>query len=169
MKRGICLLLCVLLLSLCACKSGETERLEAANTFLTVMLTVPNEAYNAAIDAFEETAIRAAVEDLAGGLTVESMIEPMLKGDGSMRLMMLGALREITVRPAAITLDQSGNDETLYYYDAAVLVSVNGGPETESTVFGQIQFSEEGLIRHLDMDGPLFDLLADAEQRETSA
>ena len=86
-----------------------------------------------------------------------------------MRLMMLGAMRQIAVRPTAITLDQNQGDPNLYVYDAAVLVSVNGGAEVESTVSGRIQFNDEGVIRYLDMDGPLFDLLLDAEQREGSA
>lgn len=169
MKRGISLLLAVLLAVLCACWSGEEERLEAANTFLTAMLTVPNETYNAAVDAFDEDAMRAAVEELEGGLTAEGMTDAMLRGDHSMRLMMLGAMRQIAVRPTAITLDQNQGDPNLYVYDAAVLVSVNGGAEVESTVSGRIQFNDEGLIRYLDMDGPLFDLLLDAEQREWNA
>ena len=113
--------------------------------------------------------VTKAVEKLEGGLTAEGMTDAMLSGDSSMRLMMLGAMRQITVRPTAITLDQNQGDPNLYVYDAAVLVSVNGGAEVESTVSGRIQFNDEGLIRSLDMDGPLFDLLLDAEQREWNA
>lgn len=48
MKRGLCAGLAALLILLCACGSGEEDRLERANGMITAVLTLPCPAYNEA-------------------------------------------------------------------------------------------------------------------------
>lgn len=51
MKRALCAGLAALLILLCACGSGEEDRLERANGMITAVLTLPCPAYNKAWDA----------------------------------------------------------------------------------------------------------------------
>ena len=191
MKRGLCAGLAALLILLCACGSGEEDRLERANGMITAVLTLPCPAYNEAWDALNtalaqdpglspeelssmtaqlEEDLRAAVTGLVGAYVEPEYLENILKGDPPAHLLNLAQRdRSFTLRPLRVTLDQSQGDKQTYVFDASVGLAVEGRPAEELLLAGQLQFSDEGLIRWLEVySGPLTAALnGDAAPPET--